>query len=328
MSSEPIKGDVQIRLQALASAMQGQGISVLHQDGDARYDLVENLPLSWPAANILGKTDAEIFPPNTPLGFTQALSAIRETGEPHTFEFELRQGVSKRVFEATASADPSTFGEPRALTIVLVDVTDDRSREAAMTNLLREVSHRSKNLLAIVQSVAMQTAHNSDGIEDFLEKFRGRLQALSSTQDMVTESEWRGTYFQSLVTAQLSRVGPAIANLRLTGANPLLSPNASLHIGLAMHELAANAVIHGALSGDTDGNVWVDARFEGHDNAGQLVIEWRETGIDATQPKPRRFGSMVLERIVPLSVGGTARYELSADHVTYRLTVPADQFEG
>lgn len=312
----------------MSSALRGQGISVLHQGTDARYDIVENLPSSWPTANIMGKTDAETLPVDIPIGFADAIAAIRDTGEADNFDFELQQGLSRRQFEVTLSADPSPAGHPYATTIVLIDVTDSRSREVAMTNLLREVSHRSKNLLAIVQSVAMQTAHNSDGIHDFLDKFRGRLQALSSTQDMVTESEWRGTYLQSLVTAQLSRVGPAIANLRLTGVNPLLTPNASLHIGLAMHELAANAVIHGALSSETGGHVWVDARFEGGNGTpAQLVIEWQETGIDATRPHTRRFGSMVLERIVPLSVGGTAQYSLQEDRVSYRLTVPADQFE-
>jgi len=326
MTFEPTSGDANIKLKALSLALEGKSISVLHQCPDARYDVVENLPAAWPASDILGKTDAETLPDDTPAGFAAELASIRETGKPSTFEFELREGTSRRRFEASATADSSAAGHPYPVTIVLVDVTEDRSREAAMTNLLREVSHRSKNLLAIVQSVATQTAHHSDNIEDFLDKFRGRLQALSNTQDMVTESEWRGTYFQSLVTAQLSRVGPAIANLRLTGANPLLGPNASLHIGLAMHELAANAVIHGALS--HEGNVWVDAHFEGFDGGRQLVIEWQETGVEAAQPQPRRFGSMVLERIVPLSVGGTARYSIDPDHVSYRLTVPADQFEG
>ena len=263
--------------------------------------------------------------------FAEAIAFIRETGDPTTIDFELRDGTRRRQFEANITPDPGDDGTPSGTTIIITDVTDNRSREAAMTTLLREVSHRSKNLLAIVQSVAMQTAHHSGGIQDFLDKFRGRLHALSSTQDLVTESNWRGTYFQSLVAAQLARVGPSVLReLRITGDNPLLTPNASLHIGLAIHELAANAVIHGALSGETAGHVWVDARVEDKGDApAQLVIEWQEAGIDAKRiHQGPRFGTMVLEKIVPLSVGGNASYVLAEDSVNYRLTVPADQFEG
>jgi two-component sensor histidine kinase len=316
----------------LSGALRGQGISVLHQGADSRYDLAENLPSAWPVRDIVGKTAADALPESLAAEFGQALSHLRQTGDSAKIDFELRDGARRRQFEAHFSPDIDDSGALFGTTIVLTDVTDNRSREAAMTALLREVSHRSKNLLAIVQSVAMQTAHHSGGIQDFLDKFRGRLHALSSTQDLVTESNWRGSYFQSLVAAQLARVGPSILrDLRITGDNPLLSPNASLHIGLAIHELAANAVIHGALSGDTSGHVWVDARVEpdNGDGPAQLIIEWQETGIDATRIRQApRFGTMVLERIVPLLVGGNARYELHQDRVSYSLTVPADQFEG
>jgi two-component sensor histidine kinase len=177
----------------------------------------------------------------------------------------------------------------------------------------------------------MQTAHHSGGIKDFLDKFRGRLHALSSTQDLVTESNWQGTHLQSLVASQLTRVSSGmLKEMRITGDNPLLGPNAALHIGLAIHELAANAVFHGALSDGQMGHVWIDAKIDQEDGQPpSLVIEWQETGIDTDKTRQApRFGTMVLERIVPLSVGGSATFSIEEDRLSYRLRVPADQFEA
>ncbi|WP_375452489.1 sensor histidine kinase [uncultured Devosia sp.] len=315
-------GDNALRLRALSVGLKSRNIALLHQDADGSYDLAENLPLTWPGATI-GKTDAEILPAALADRMAAARHQCIASGEDQIVDFELME-AKRRQFQARFTLDlPGVI-------IVLVDVTDERNRDAAVTALLREVSHRSKNLLAIVQSVAMQTATHSGTIKDFLNKFRGRLHALSSTQDLVTESEWRGTHFQTLVMAQLARVSPsALQNTRLTGDNPLLGPNASLHIGLAIHELAANALAYGALAPGQAGHVRVDARISRTTGLpDQLIIEWGETGVDPQHIRQDpRFGTMVLERIVPLSVGGSARYSIDADRLSYRLTVPSDQFE-
>ena len=325
MPHGPTELSPQVRLRALTAALHSQGITVLHQDVAHRFDLAENLPTAWPQTDLIGKREIDLFPPLIADRFATAYDQCRATGAPQTLEFELSDGTRLHQFEAVLTRDDT------GVTSAITDATANRGRDATVASLLREVSHRSKNLLAIVQSVAMQTAHHSEGIQDFLLKFRGRLHALSSTQDLVTESNWRGTYLQSLVTSQLTRVGhAALANLRVTGANPLLGPNASLHIGLAVHELAANAVLHGALAEGNAGNVWVDAHFVEQPGAlSDLVIDWQETGIDATSARHEpRFGTLVLERIVPLSVGGTAEFSINDDSVHYRLTVPADQFEA
>ena len=324
MFPEPDDRPNQTRLRAMSVGLRQTGTGVLHQDQERRYDLAENLPFTWPVKDMIGLSDADILPPDIADLFTTTGALCRSSRDEQLIEFHLSDGKRRQLIEARFVPDDT------GLVIVLVDVTEERSRETAVTTLMREVSHRSKNLLAIVQSVAMQTARHSESIQDFLDKFRGRLHALSSTQDLVTESNWQGTHFQSLVTSQLSRVMPSLLReLRITGDNPLLGPNAALHIGLAIHELAANAVIHGALSTDSPGHVWVDAHIETRPGRPQdLTIEWQETGIDTGKaPQAPRFGTMVLERIVPLSVGGEASFSLTDGRLHYRLGVPADQFE-
>jgi hypothetical protein len=232
---------VQTRLRVLAAGLRHSGICVLHQDTEHRFDFAENPPPSWPQQDMIGLREDEILPTGIAAGFAAAYNRCRRDSAEQIFDLELGEGLSRRHFELRLLPDDD------GVTTIVSDTTDDRARDLAVASLLREVSHRSKNLLAIVQSVAMQTAHHSAGTQDFLDTFRGRLHALSSTQDLVTESNWRGTYLQSLVASQLARVGPSVlANVRVTGENPLLAPNASLHNGHAIHELGDTAVLHGA----------------------------------------------------------------------------------
>lgn len=314
-----------MRLAALSAGLRQRNICVLHQAPDHRFLLAENIPPSWPQQVYVGQSDIDVLPADWAADFAAALDRCLGSGSEETISFDLGEGLRRHRFEALLLPDAA------GVTTVVTDVTDELARELAVATLLREVSHRSKNLLAIVQSVAMQTAHHTGSIKDFLDKFRGRLHALSGTQDLVTESNWRGTYLQSLVASQLGRVGQAVlANVSVTGENPLLCPNASLHIGLALHELGANAVLHGGLANGHSSRVSIDARMvDRPGRSADLLIEWHETGLNAERLRHEpHFGMLVLNRIVPLSVGGAADFNIEPGSVRYLLTVPADQFEA
>ncbi len=317
----------QMRLRSLTSALGLAQVAVLHQGLDLTYDLAENLPETWPVTDLVGRTDVECLPPTIAPRIVAARTTALSERRAVTVQVELRRELVRHVFEFRIAPDTDGDGVIRGLITTMIDVTDRRERELATESLLREVSHRSKNLLAIVQSVAMQTARYNTGIADFLEKFRGRLHALSTTQDLVTESNWRGTRFQSLALAQLSRVGQrALEQVKVSGDNPLLRPNAALHIGLAVHELAANAQLYG----HEDSIVELQVKLETNgEEPAFLTLDWVETGKHLIDASPTaHFGTMVLERIVPLSVGGTASFGIDQDAVRYRLIVPASEFEA
>lgn len=312
----------QLRLRAFALALEGRGICILHQTRDQRFDLAEHLPPIWTASSILGKDVAEFMTEGNARLFSEAAEKCIREQEAQDLELELSEAGRTSVYLARLVPD-----EDGVLT-TLSDVSEQRNREAAIAALLREVSHRSKNLLAIVQSVAMQTANHSGSITDFLDKFRGRLHALSSTQDLVTDSDWRGTPLHTLLAAQLRRVhSAAYQNVHVSGDNPVLTPNAALHVGLAIHELAVNAAAYGALSVELPGQIWFDAHVS-DEEPGALVLEWRETFPTRAAAAEPRFGTLILERIVPLSVGGQAEFTLDPSYVTYRLEVPAGEFEA
>jgi two-component sensor histidine kinase len=114
--------------------------------------------------------------------------------------------------------------------------------------------------------------------------------------------------------------------MRFEGVNPFLNPNAALHIGLALHELAVNSVSYGALS-QPDGFVEVDAALGG-DEQPALFLVWREAiPQDSRRQNSKRFGSVALERVVPTSLNGDASLDISDGRLEYRLTVPSGNFE-
>ncbi|MEZ5878630.1 MAG: sensor histidine kinase [Tepidamorphaceae bacterium] len=194
---------------------------------------------------------------------------------------------------------------------------------------MREVSHRSKNLLAIIQSIASQTARKSVNLEVFLNKFRGRLFSLAESRISSPLRTGRVRLF-SLAKGQFKRyVSEGGEPIRITGDNVQLSPNESLHIGLALHELVVNATSHGALSHGSPTIALTSRRVE-EDGQPMIEIVWQEAfgkntannDLESFSEIERRFGSRVLESAVPAAIGGVAEYEILPGEVAYRLTFP------
>lgn len=310
------------RLRALRRYLEHENIALQYYPTDAAAPLSENLPDDWAgddreaAAERLRMVMAAVLD-----GSTSATSEIETRGE---------HGRAQ-VHELICLPDRLADGRMAGLVTVVSDVTEERERDMAIANLLREVSHRSKNLLAIVVSIAHQTAHHTGNVEEFLRKFQGRIQALASTQDLVTESDWMGTSFQELVLAQLARSGHSVpGRIEVSGDDPVLGPNAAMHVGLAIHELITNAKLHGALANGNDGGIRIGAWLEPDDTGEtRLVIDWRERRPPHQPPAPsRHFGTVVLEQIVPRSLGGSATFDVGDDRISYRLVVPSDQFSA
>ena len=147
------------------------------------------------------------------------------------------------------------FDEGRAVRILGTarDITPRKQREQHVHVLLRELVHRSKNLLAVVQAMARQTAAGSPSVEDFQRKFAARLQALSMAHDLLVSQDWRGASMRELARAQIAYCldmpqGDVSSHATIDGPKIMLKPEAAQNIGLALHELAMNALSYGALS--------------------------------------------------------------------------------
>lgn len=314
----------------LLRALRNTGIVVIYQTPDMRVLWAQNVPEEWGGGDILGKDDREFLSGPMAERVADMKRDVLTTGQPVKLEFHEGVETGGRWYDMWLDADTGEEGDIAGIVTTLVEITDRKHREQTLRTLLREVSHRSKNLLAIIQSIATQTGRHASGIDSFLERFRGRLHSLASSQDLVTSSNWRGAMLSELVEGQVARYRDAGDDgVRFEGVDVHLNPNAALHIGLALHELVVNSMSHGALSRPR-GNVRLTAAFAAApqaDGDSALVLTWSEPAGADGLPERKDFASVALERVVPVSLGGAARFDVSDERLDYRLEIPAANFE-
>ena len=179
---------------------------------------------------------------------------------------------------------------------------DRDEREAHVRLIMRELSHRSKNLLAIVLAIARQTARHTASFEDFETRFNSRIQALADAHDLLVEQQWSGALLHDLVSAQLSAFG--LDRVACRGAPVMLRTEAVQNVALALHELATNASKYGSLSVPA-GKVEIDWAIEpGGTGERSLRLTWREVGGPPVgEPAQKGFGCFVLERVTVNALG-------------------------
>jgi two-component sensor histidine kinase len=189
--------------------------------------------------------------------------------------------------------------------------------------LLREVSHRAKNILAVAQAMARQTAGEEDAMT-FAQRFSARLASLAASQELLLESDWRGVEARELVRSQLSHMGDLVgAQVTFEGPSLRFTPAAAQTIGMALHELASNAIKYGALSNSV-GTVVVNWNVTHDCSNRRFVMRWRERGGPTVMP-PRRqgFGYSVIVRMVEHALDAEADLAYPSTGLDWRITAPA-----
>lgn len=329
---KPIEPNELSRLRSLSRSMKNARVCILYQSANLEYIWSENLPVLWQDKWFKGCTDNVLMSEAA----ANKLGSVRQeaitTATAQMVELNIQSCNSSRWYEFYIDCDYHDDGKLAGVLTTMVDISELKRREQILKALLREVSHRSKNLLSIIQSVASQTARFTDTIDGFLNKFRGRIQSLSQAQDLVTDSNWHGALFRDLVRSQFEKYTEINdERLQVKGENPYLFPSAALHLGLALHELIVNATSYGGLNPRTRNHVTISMSAAKRDNGDeQLVFEWHETdfhNIPIDKSSPPRFGSAVLERIIPSVVDGKAEYLKNELGVIYRLTIAKNHFD-
>lgn len=201
-------------------------------------------------------------------------------------------------------------------------VLAERDRDVAVDSLAllnEELSHRLKNLLAVVQSITHQTLHNAIDCRAASHKLSGRLVALGAATDLLTASSWRSADLKDLVVGALAPHGEIGRRIQIDGASLILKSDVAVAIVLALHELATNAAKYGALSNET-GTVrlaWWNSQA-GADEG--LSLRWEEVGGPTVAvPEHRGFGTALIERSLRSYVRGQAATEYRPSGVVFRM---------
>ena len=195
-------------------------------------------------------------------------------------------------------------GKAERLTGLVEDVSARRREDDGRQQLMAELDHRVKNVLATVQALAQQTAKQTTSLDAFLTNFSGRLKAMASANELLTAARWRGAAIDHLAAAELGAIAPG--RTRWDGPELFLTPRAANALALALHELAANAVKYGALSLESGR---VDLRWTKAADGGFELV-WSESGGPrVADPVRRGFGATLLEQVTGRELNGEARVE-------------------
>lgn len=207
---------------------------------------------------------------------------------------------------------------------MLVDISERKQAERHQKTLVDELNHRVKNMLATVQSLAIQTIRNAGVGRDVLRSFDGRLFALGRVHDLLTLGQWQSADFKSVVETVLKPLGPAMQGRIVSdGGSVRLAPREAVLLAMVLHELVSNASKYGALSCRT-GTLSVVWR-ETVDTAGgrSLRIEWQEAnGPEVAQPQKQGFGTRLIERGITSELKGSAVISFDPGGVHCSLCIP------
>lgn len=202
---------------------------------------------------------------------------------------------------------------------VNIDVTDRKEAEERQRLLLRELSHRVKNILATVQVIVARSLSSGRSLDEARQLLIERLRALATTHELLTAGGWQGASVRAIAEAELKPYG---RRAELEGPDLLLSPRASQTLSLILHELITNAVKHGALS-VPEGRVALSWQIVADGAEATFRLDWRETGgPEVTPPARQGFGRDLIERMVAYELKGTAELTFAPTGVAYWLEAP------
>jgi len=209
----------------------------------------------------------------------------------------------------------------------MTDIDDLRGLQSRQHVLMAELQHRTRNLLSVVQAIANQTIRSSSSLEVFGTEFANRLRALSRVQSLLAKVEDQIIDLHTLVTSELAahtESDRTSTKIKVGGPVVALPPSAAQALGLALHELATNAVKYGALAQPT-GKLEVTWELKAKKRTSEIALQWRESGVSMPEvglPKRKGYGSELIERALPYQLRAKTQLEFGRDGVRCAILVP------
>lgn len=224
---------------------------------------------------------------------------------------------------------PYAISELETVSRALAEAADARVKsENEVRFLMREVAHRSKNQLTVIQAMLNQSATGAESAGDFADTFRKRVAGLARSTDLMIANATQGVNLVELAKNQLKPFTPDDASrVRIAGPAVLLDPQASQTLGMALHELSTNATKYGALANET-GVVSLSWVASGED----LNLVWRESlatiDKEAIAASRKGFGSVVLERMLGMALDAKLDFLVHDDGIEWKVTIPLARLRG
>jgi PAS domain S-box-containing protein len=249
-------------------------------------------------------------------------SALKKTGQVRYENLPLeRDGGGNQEVEVVANVYDENGSS--VIQCNIRDITVRKEREAHDKLLLAEVNHRARNLLAVVQVIAQQTAIHADHAT-FLTRLTGRICGLAASQDLLVENQWRGVEVAELVRSQLGHLEDLFdTRVRFDGPSARMNSKAAQGIGMALHELATNAGKYGSLS-NSEGRVLISWHVSTEKPV--FFMSWvEELGPIVVPPTRTGFGQKVIQSMVEAAVDGATDIGYPPSGFSWKLQAPAEE---
>ncbi len=280
--------------------------------------LAESLGFGWLDAVHLEDREATLV----------AWREAAERGDELYVEHRVRRAADGEYrWHQTRAKPVEVGGENGEWVGTMTDIHDLRNLKDVQQVLLAELQHRTRNLLAVVHAIARQSLRTSATLQLFGAEFESRLRALSRVQALLARVDHHDVDLRDLVSAELA----AHANgeiesgrVRMEGPSVTLPPTSAQAIGLALHELATNAVKYGALS-KAEGRLDVRWKTEQAGSERRVSLEWVESGVAMpgnASPTRKGYGTELIERALPYQLGASTEFDIEPSGVRCAIAVP------
>jgi two-component sensor histidine kinase/DNA-binding response OmpR family regulator len=247
-----------------------------------------------------------------------ALASVTEDGQTFQTEFRvMRPSGETRWCIGAAAASIDSTGRVVGLSGVTVDITDRKSAEERQTLLVREVDHRARNALAVVQSIIRLTRAESK--EAYVAAVEGRITALSRAHVLLSQSRWQGANLSRILDEELAPYRRSeVEKIVTRGPEVFLEPATAQILALALHELATNAAKYGALS-----SILGSVRLSWELSRDRMVLQWVENGGPHVQkPRSEGYGTRVIGASVERQLDGRATFDWHPDGLRFTMSIP------
>ncbi|MCI4677478.1 PAS domain-containing protein [Rhodoblastus acidophilus] len=310
-------------------ALKNTGVTMSQQDRDLRYVWIHNAPQGRKRREFVGHLQAEVLPPELEPRIAQAKRQAMEQRSSVRIEVQATVDGEKRWFDERFEPI-ARDGEITGVMTTSIDTTAYRRQEEDLRELLRELTHRTKNLLAVIQGIARQSGRAAPDVASFVTEFNGRIRALSVTHELLVSANWSGVDLKSLIEAVWRATSPlTLARVSLSGESRKLAPEAAQNLALAVHEMAANAA---ACGGDAQNAAqdaaWVRISWSPYceEEGRGVTILWEESAAAPPDQGLGEFAKFYVESLLPRATGGASEIVATKAGARWTLKLPSRNF--